>query len=135
VPNIITLYASIHGHTKKVAECLPNPIEVRNAAEISGFDLFVFVCPTYGDEELPLLMEDFLLNIKSSPKDFVVCELGNLFGYEDFRFGPRKIISRFLKDRGWNEVFHGLSLDSLPRINWPIFENWKRDFETWIETL
>jgi flavodoxin len=131
VLNTVTLYTSVHGHSREVAYQLPNPIKVIPSLKIDDFNMFIFVCPTYGDEELPLTMEEFLLEITNTNKYFTVCELGNYYGYEDFQFGSRKIISHFLQSRGWEMIFPGLSLDSMPKIDWPVFNEWKKELLAW----
>lgn len=121
---MITLYASIHGHARRVAERLPNPHDVTTNPPVG--DLCVFVCPTYGDEELPLAMEDYLFSIRERGRRYTVVELGNY--YEDFRFGARAIICRHLDSLGWTEAYPSLSLDSLPQVDWAVFEMWRTGF-------
>ena len=62
--NIQIIYDSNHGHAKKVAESFNQKIyHVNDIFEIYE-DFVVFICPTYGDEELPDGMEKFMLNLK-----------------------------------------------------------------------
>ena len=127
---IKVIFASKHGHSKKVAETFINCYNVNELPDLDA-DLFIFICPTYGDEELPLEMEDFLEGLVLKNKEFTVCELGNYYGYDDFEFGASKIIKDYLKNLGWKEFFPSLSLDSLPSIDWEVFYKWKEDlYET-----
>jgi len=118
---MITLYATIHGHSKQVADRLPNPHNVNTNPKVEDFN--IFVCPTYGDEELPLDMENFLFSITERDKHYTAIELGNY--YDSSEFGVLKIIRHHLSSLGWKEVFPSLSLDSLPQVDWNVFEKWK----------
>lgn len=122
------VYDTLHGKSEKVASKFN--FEVSNCKNAILFaDVVIFICPTYGDEELPHMMEDYLLSINSNPRYFVVCELGNYYGYDDFTFGAKKIIESYLINIGWKKFFKGLSLDSIPTIDWQIFFKWKEELE------
>lgn len=123
--SVVTLYASVHGHARQVALRLPNYRSVDYFDGTESYDFYVFVCPTYGDEELPWAMEDFLMRLTVENKKFTVVELGNYYGYDDFQFGARRLICGVLKSKGWVEAFPSLSLDSLPQIDWEVFNHWK----------
>lgn len=88
-------------------------------------DVIFFICPTYGDEELPHDMEDYLLNIKLNDKFFVICEIGNYYGYDDFTFGPKIIIEKHLHSLRWKKFFSGFSLDVIPIVRWDALNKWK----------
>jgi flavodoxin len=122
-----TIYASEHGRSKKVAQQFDN---FHNAKEMPMLDedIILFICPTYGDEELHPAMENFLISI-TEKKSYVICELGNYYGYDDFSFGAKKIIESHLKQLGWSEFFPSLSLDSMPSIDWKTFNIWKDKLE------
>lgn len=119
-----TIYASKHGHSKKVAQRFGECHDAETHPLLDE-DVILFICPTYGDEELPLTMENFLCSIIDTEKMFVICELGNYYGYDDFNFGALRIIESHLENLGWREFFPSISLDSMPSIDWETFENWK----------
>lgn len=128
---IALIYATKHNHTKKVVDALVEratfKFYIYNVASpviLDQYDLILVFCPTYGDEELPLNMEDFLQTLTCKQKKFVICELGNYYGYDDYEFGAMKIIKHTLLNLEWTEFMQGLSLDSLPKINWDVFYNW-----------
>lgn len=125
---IAVLYATQHGKTLTVAKHFAQELPILNAndnPDLDKYDTIVIFCPTYGDEELPFEMEDFLIQLTCKPKNFMVCELGNYYGYDDYSFGAGKIIRQLLLSYGWTEIKPIFSLDSLPQINWPNFNGWK----------
>ena len=86
------LYASSHGRTKKVlTEALelldvePDVFNVKDGVDqgrLEEYDLLIFFCPTYGDEELQDDMENFIadFDLELAGKQFAICELGNFYG-------------------------------------------------------
>ena len=130
------LYTSRHGRTRQVvatvAERLSPPPKVINLTEPATarpwaeHDRFQIFCPTYGDEELEPSMEECLVRHGDDLAgcDFAVCELGNYYGYDDFSFGALHILRRHLLTRGGRELCSPLSLDSLPRLDWPQLDRW-----------
>lgn len=92
---------------------------------MTDYEFVIVVCPTYGDDELPQAMEDYLQRLTVTGKKYTICELGNYYGYDSFHFGAAKIINKVLEGKGWVKSFPGLSLDSLPQIDWPVFDAWK----------
>lgn len=123
------LYDSKHGHSKKVALAISNLAQQVSKQTKICADIVVFVCPTYGDEELPHNMEDFLQALEVKDKKYVICELGNYYGFENFEFGAAKIIEWELNRRGWKKFFPSFSLDSLPEIDWEPWEKWKKELQ------
>lgn len=123
-----TIYASKHGHSKSVAKKFKDCHDVKDNPPLNS-NIILFICPTYGDEELPLEMEEFICSIKEKRKLFVICELGNYYGYDSFNFGAKKILKSYLEELGWIEFFPSLSLDSMPQIDWETFERWKKELE------
>lgn len=127
---IALIYATKHNHTKKVIDNIQvsfsfDVFNVKNLTEsIAEYDLFFWFCPTYGDAELPLDMEDFLQKLTIRDKRFIICELGNYYGYDDYQFGALKIIKNHLITLGWREDMEGFSLDSLPKVNWNSYYSW-----------
>lgn len=122
---IITIFDSVHGKSKKIASLLPNPVHASQVTKIQKYDYFIFVCPTYGDEELPNLMENFLINLKITNKFYTVCELGNYFG-ESYNFGVKNIIEKILRRLKWKRFYKCLSLDSMPQIQWDTYYKWEQ---------
>lgn len=134
--NAALLYGSSHGRTRKVVnESLerlaikPDVFDVKecpNTQQISDHELLIFFSPTYGDEELQPDMEDFLryFSLDLSGKQFVICELGNYYGYEDFSFGAMPILRRRLLELGALEFCTPLSLDTMPRVSWEQLHRW-----------
>jgi flavodoxin len=133
---VAILYCSTHGKTKKaVAEVLrhleihPDVYSVENRPPqdvFRGYDLLAFFCPTYGDEELQEDMESFLQGFQPDlkGKQFVICELGNYYGYDNFSFGAMRIIRHHLLALGGTELCEPLSLDSLPKTHWGHLLDW-----------
>jgi len=123
---ITTLYDSIHGHSKSVAlKFDPCAIHVSQSPPLTG--IVAFFCPTYGDEELPPVMDKFIYKIQTKSLQYILCELGNYFGQDDFEFGAAIIIKTKLDSLGWAQIGNTLSLDSFPKIDWKSFYAWKND--------
>jgi flavodoxin len=130
------LYASSHGRTRKVlGEVLqhlairPDVFDVKEGLkppQLADYDLLVFLCPTYGDEELQDDMENFLddFTLDLAGKQFAICELGNYYGYDDFSFGAMRIIRRRLIELRGTELCEPLSLDSFPKTAWGHLLDW-----------
>ena len=124
---IQVIYSSINGKTKQIAAHFENCENILKNPNIDC-NVLIVICPTYGDEELPLEMEDYLLNLKiKKMKFFVICETGNYYGYDDFTFGAGIILKNYFKNLGFEEFHPMLSLDSIPKIDWDIFFKWKKE--------
>lgn len=126
--NPVAVYATIKGSTFKVVKNFGVPYyKVTENFDLIEYDPILIFCPTYGDEELPELMENFLTSLTVPNKNFAICELGNYFGYGiPCDFGSAKIIERCLFDLKWKKFYKTLSLDSVPKINWDDFFIWKK---------
>ena len=136
------LYGSSHGKTRKViAEVLkqltvqPDVFDVKKGVDpkrLAEYDLLAFFCPTYGDEELQDDFETFLIrfDLDLTGKHFVICELGNYYGYDDFSFGALHIIRRRLLELNGRELCEPLSLDSFPRTHWEHLLDWVNHLNT-----
>jgi flavodoxin len=130
------LYGSTHGKTRKVAgrvteqlRIKPDVFDVKSLAShevLTHYDLLLFFCPNYGDEELQPDMEVFLAALRTNleGKLFAICELGNYYGYDDFHLGAMPIIRRHLIGLQGRELCEPLSLDAFPRTNWGHLERW-----------
>lgn len=133
---MLLLYSSRYGRTEKVVDAamkllaptpgLVNVAEGPDPQQLRDYQVALFFTPTYGDEELQDEMETFLraIDLRLDHLKFAVCELGNYGGYDDFRFGALAILRRRLLELGAEELGTHLSLDSMPRLNWPHFERW-----------
>lgn len=119
------LYYSKGGNSLKVAEFFNLPLlNVINNPNLENYNNYIIVCPTYGDEELPFEMEDFLINLKVQNKKYAVCELGNRFGHEgEEGFGAALIIEHVLTELNWLKISR-ISLDSVPDVDWEILRKW-----------
>lgn len=132
---IVVLYASNRGSTRKVVKRLAEMVEypfdcfdVRDLTEgnsLHQYKSFIFCSPTYGNEELPLDMERFIVrfNLDMSQRQYAICELGNYYGY-DSEFGAMKIIRYHLEKLHGTELIKPLSMDSLPQKDWRAFAAW-----------
>jgi flavodoxin len=130
------LFSSRHGRTRKVVDSAmrqlslsPDVFDVGAGSvheKLRDYELLLFFAPTYGDEELEQDMEAFLAGLTQdlSGKRFVICELGNYYGYEDFSFGAMRILRRRLLELNGRELCAPLSLDSFPRLDWSQFDRW-----------
>jgi len=120
----VLYFSSSSGKSLKVAKSFNMLLlDVEKNPNIKKYKNIIIVCPTYGDEELPLAMEKYLLKLKLKNKNYAVCELGNFFGFEK-EFGALRIIKYQLSLLGWN-LIDEISIDSNPDIDWEVFENWK----------
>ncbi len=131
----VVLYASNYGSTRRVVQRLAETVkfsfdcfDVKNLTDASSmdkYDVFLFFCPTYGNEELQQDMERFIIDFKldMSNKYYAICELGNYYGYED-DFGAMKIIRHHLEKLCGKELVGPLSMDSLPKKDWKAFATW-----------
>jgi flavodoxin len=133
---VALVYGSTHGKTRKVVEDVlprlairPEVFDISQPLEkkaLLSYDVLLVFCPTYGDEELQEDMESFLasFDFDLAGKHFVICELGNYYGYENFSFGAMPILRRFLLSLRAEELCSPLSLDSLPRLHWGHLHDW-----------
>jgi flavodoxin len=133
----IVVYASKGGGTQRAAAAFED-IEIQNVSKLSshlGFwDFFIFLCPTCGDEELPLEMEDFFQSVILTDKLFTICEFGNYVGLDELEWGPRRIITSHLLKLGWKEAVDGVSIDSVPDVDWDALNHWKEKVHEFINS-
>lgn len=85
---------------------------------------WIIVVPNYGDGEIQAAMENFLVGTHLRPGRFVVIELGNYYGFDDWGYGAADKVQRLLGARGGELVFTSLSMDSLPHLDWPTLDRW-----------
>lgn len=132
----LVVFGSTRGNTRAVVGRLPAllrfPIDIVNVAELVGadtlkpYDLLIFFASTWGDGELQLDMERFLSRqaLQLDGKRYVMCELGNYYGYDDFEFGAMRIMQHHLDAAGGIELMEPFSMDSLPRKDWNGLARW-----------
>ena len=90
------------------------------------FDTIIIVVSNVGDEEICQPMEDYLAALEVKNKKYMVCELGNYFGFEDYS-GCKKVVIKILDTLGWKKI-SDVSLDSLPTLD-------MYGLNKWIETI
>jgi flavodoxin len=91
------------------------------------FDYAIFICPTYGDEELEINMERFIVALKSKEvpsRSFSVIELGLYRGYDVTTMGAARLVSSWLRHICWIERVPSLSLDSVNNDFFIVLKNW-----------
>jgi flavodoxin len=132
---VVVLYASSHGSTRAVVRRLAELVEfsfdcfdvkdLTDARSLDRYEWFLFLSPTYGNEELQPDMERFIVNFKldMSGKYYAICELGNYYGYET-EFGAMKIIRYHLEQLTGRELIPPLSMDTLPKKDWQALATW-----------
>src|SRR5688572_2560252 len=111
----LIIYGSTWGNTKTVVHRLPallsfsfDIVDVKTLNDVDVFrnyDLLMFFASTAGDQELQVDMEHFLsrVTVRLHGKPYVICELGNYFGYADFEFGAERILRHALQEWGGTE--------------------------------
>jgi flavodoxin len=133
------IYGSTSGNSRRVAKRIYESLDhafifnSKDYGSLADINLklgitkftYVFVASTWGDGELQIDMENFLLRSSewNIQDDCHIVELGNYYGYDDFEFGALKHIENFaekLKIR----MLSVLSVDSMPRIDWDTLESW-----------
>ena len=128
---MIILHNSKKGNNYIVAKILAKNFNCKTATpedcpRLSKFNTIIIVVSNTGDEELPQPMEDYLAKLKIKNKKYIVCELGNYFGFENYS-GCKKIVFKILNDLGWEKI-SDISLDSVPSLD-------KRSLKKWLSTL
>ncbi len=100
--------------------------DVREPGALEAYSRLVFLTPTAGNEELPEPIERLFdrADIDLSGCEFTICELGNYYGYDLYEYGAAKILRRLIEGRGGREFYPALSLDTLPLIDWELFDGW-----------
>jgi flavodoxin len=102
-------------------------VSLINCVDSLDFDHAIFVCPTYGDEELEVSMERFIVELKTREvpsRTFSVIELGLYRGYDVPRMGAARLISGWLRHICWVERAPALSLDSVNNDFFMVLKNW-----------
>ncbi len=89
-------------------------------------DVILFLVATYGDQELQLDMEEFMLSIQGEMmgRKFLVIEIGNYYGYDDYAFGAGGIMNDLLLKLQAIKAYKGLSMDTTPLHDTRAFEKY-----------
>ncbi len=85
---------------------------------------WIIVVPNYGDGEIQAVMETYLVATRLPFRRFAVVELGNYYGFDDWGYGAADKVRRLLESRGGRLFFSNLSMDSLPKMDWPTLDRW-----------
>ena len=101
-------------------KCEISPVEENPYLE--NHDVIIFVISNTGDEELPKTIEDYLYLLNVKNKKYIICELGNYFGFENYN-GCKKVAFKILDALGWEKI-SDISLDSLPNLDLDSLKNW-----------
>lgn len=132
----LVIYGSTLGNTRRVVTRLPEMLDfsvdivdvkmLKDATSFPTYDLLIFFSSTWGDGELQVDMEAFLVReaLQLHGQPYVICELGNYYGYDDFNFGAERILHYFLDAAGGVELAEPFSMDSLPHKDWIGLERW-----------
>ena len=134
---IIILYASKGRSGRIVAEEIQSKLNISSTlyclndtdvrAQDLTFDWMFLISPTYGDGELEIAMEKFLVNSSwkgLKNKTFSVCELGLYRGYDLRTMGAGPIMDGYLAEQGLVRKGNILSLDSVPLSSLFLVEKW-----------
>jgi hypothetical protein len=85
----------------------------------------VMVAANHGDAEVPEDIEKFLQRRGSEIDRWVVLEIGNYYGFDDWSYGARERIALYLDSiRKGGEVVPGAGIDTLPHIDWVTLDRW-----------
>jgi flavodoxin len=121
----------IHNHKKGNNQTVANIIaehfncsveSADSTPSIKEFETIIFVVPNTGDEELPEQMEKYLIQMNEKNKKYIVCELGNYFGFENY-CGCKKVVFKILDALGWKRI-SDVSIDSLPFLDTNALQTW-----------
>jgi hypothetical protein len=85
----------------------------------------VIVTPNHGDAEVQEDVENFLVARGQEVQQWVVLEIGNYYGFDDWGYGARDRIALFMKKNGkGDEALLGGGIDTLPMIDWATLDRW-----------
>lgn len=98
-------------------------VSCQDADDLEKYSLIIFVFSNCGDEELHPILEEYLINLRVKNKKYILCELGNYFGFEMDCFGCKIVVQKLLKDLGWVEL-NNVSIDSFPDLDLTSFNEW-----------
>lgn len=125
--NIVVLHNHKPGNNYTVASTIAarlgcDTLAATDSPSLEKYDVVVFVTANAGDEELPPPMENFLSSITLTGKSYLVVEIGNYFGLNNY-FGCRRVVIGLLDKLGW--TFLGdLAVDSVPQLDEAALAAW-----------
>lgn len=139
------IYYSIGVKTKKIADCIIdkskissiksyNIMEDRDSIKFNPDEFYIFLCPTYGNSELPLDMEDYILSLRSSKQDihYCVCETGFYDGKRVHRYDIAMHFTFILSRKNFIRSFKDLYVDVMP-FDQSYLTSWVHDLDAFIE--
>lgn len=97
-------------------------LAAEDSPSLYQFDSIIIIVSNVGDEEISQPMEDYLASLTIKNKKYMVCELGNYFGFENYE-GCKKIVFKILDSLGWKKI-SDISLDSLPFVDELNLKKW-----------
>jgi flavodoxin len=109
-----------------------NLYKKKNFNKIIKYKTYILIASTMGDQELSNQMESFLIKIKKfklKNKKYFAAEIGNYYGYDDYRMGAQRIIDIFLQKIGIKKILKTNSIDTMPKINWFQAEKWLKSIK------
>ena len=132
IDDVIIIYSHKYGSNQTVAENISHIFGVKcvcvlDQPDLADYAIIIVIASNFGDEELHPNLEDFLSKQTITNKKYIVCELGNYFGYERDCFGCKKIVRNICKSLNWEEI-NDISIDSFPNFD-------DRTFNFWISNL
>lgn len=115
------------GTNFRVAEIIKNKLKcdclaAEDNPSLEEYNTIIIVVSNTGDEEISQPMEDYLFNLKNIKKQYLVCEIGNYFGLEDY-CGCKKVVFQILNKLNWIKI-SDVSIDSLPKLDVKKLERW-----------
>lgn len=85
----------------------------------------IILTPNHGDAEVQEDVEKFLVARGHEIQTWVVIEIGNYYGFDDWSFGARERIALYLKKLGkGEEALPGAGIDTLPQTDWKTIDRW-----------
>lgn len=124
---MIVLHNNKRGNNQRVATMLAARFRCPTVAaednpDLAPHDPIIIVVGNTGDEELPQPMENYLCGLTVTSKNYHICELGNYFGFENYK-GCKKVAISLLTVLGWRKI-SDVSIDSLPALDTESLEEW-----------
>ena len=111
---------------RDVGECLSSEV-------MQPFDLLLFLCPTYGDQELQADMETFSLvnHTGMVGKQYAVVSMGTYDGYDWFEPMGGMFLHRYLQSIQCEPILKPDAILTFPFVDWPAFDRWVDKLNAW----
>jgi flavodoxin len=125
--NIAVLHSHKPGNNFQVASIIAsrlkcNLLAATDSPSLERYDVVIVVAANTGDEELSKTMESYLMNITLTDKHYLVVEIGNYFGLDNY-YGCRQVVSGLLDRLGWKKLGEK-TIDSTPSLDEEEVELW-----------